>query len=262
MDDKAMMQLLIQLKAKKAGLSEDAVNGMLGIQTPLSVTDQAQLTGAELSNFQKTLNIQQDQAKAPVDLQNALLEQQSKQQNMLQEEEKATKTKKGEEAIYKLLKAGKIDLTPEFIGKHPLLAEKYIGEVKNAQVKTTDAKTGIEKQKITGLSTAGLRNLKKVESLYNKDNSILAKQMIPGKFFSREFDAALYDAVDSLMKLRTGATSNENEIQGYLKRIAPNFGDSPQVVKSKIEQIRRDLEDAGGVQSKSSGGNDDPLGIL
>ena len=93
----------------------------------------------------------------------------------------------------------------------------------------------IETRKIESVAVTGARSLQNIKQLFAEDPDVLTKQLVPGKFFTREFDAELYNMVDSYLKLRTGATSNENEIRGYMDRIAPRFGDSPQVVQQKLQ---------------------------
>lgn len=91
------------------------------------------------------------------------------------------------------------------------------------------------------LAQSGLKNLEDVKKLYSEDPYVLAKQLIPGKYFSRKFDTATYDMADALLRLRTGAQANPSEIKGYMKTIAPSFGDSPEVVAYKLMKLERDL---------------------
>lgn len=92
-----------------------------------------------------------------------------------------------------------------------------------------------------GLAKSGLKNVKDVRKLYEEDPSVLTKQLIPGQFASRKFDSAVYDAADTLLRLRTGAQANPSEIRGYMKKIAPTFGDSPDVVNYKLAKLESDL---------------------
>ena len=121
---------------------------------------------------------------------------------------------------------------------------KNISEL-NTILSTIDSVGGSEgtqtEREKSSLAKSGVRNLDTVERILISDPKILTKQLIPGKFASREFDAAMYDSIDSLLKLRTGATSNEQEIRGYMDSIAPRFGDSPEVAKAKLAQIRADF---------------------
>lgn len=93
------------------------------------------------------------------------------------------------------------------------------------------------------LVTNGLHALDIVKSLYAKDPSVLTKQLVPGKYFSREFDSAVYNMADTILRLRTGAQANPSEIKAYGKSIAPSFGDSAQVVKFKLNQLETIFND-------------------
>ena len=94
------------------------------------------------------------------------------------------------------------------------------------------------------LGTSGLRSLETVEQIVSEDPTVLAKQLTPGKFFSRQFDSALFNTVDSLLRLRTGAQAPETEIRRYMYSMGPTFGDDPQTIQFKIEQLRAALQDA------------------
>lgn len=106
--------------------------------------------------------------------------------------------------------------------------------------------TGVEFAKMRGLGESGLRTLGQVKSLYEKDPTVLTKQKIPGKFFSRDFDNSLFNTVDTLLRLRTGAAAPESEVRRYMASLGPNFGDSPQVVEQKLNNLAADLSAAAG----------------
>ena len=53
----------------------------------------------------------------------------------------------------------------------------------------------------------------------------------------------MYDAVDALLRLRTGAQANPSEIRGYMNKIGPTFGDSEDVVKYKLDKLENDFND-------------------
>lgn len=95
------------------------------------------------------------------------------------------------------------------------------------------------------LAKAGLRALKKVQELYKEDPSVLTKQLTPGKFQSRTFDSALFNAVNALLRIQTGATAPEDEVRRYMSNLGPNFGDKPEDVQFKITQLRTDLTEQG-----------------
>lgn len=102
-------------------------------------------------------------------------------------------------------------------------------------------------QKLEGLGNSGVQAIKDVRQLYNEDPNVLSKQLIPGHFLSRKFDAAMYNAADTLLRLRTGAQANPAEIRGYMERLGPSFGDSPDVVEYKLSQMEKAISDSTGV---------------
>lgn len=101
---------------------------------------------------------------------------------------------------------------------------------------------GITSAKDYGLAKSGLKNVETMWKLYQKDPDVLTKQLVPGQFFSRKFDSAVYDAADTLLRLRTGAQANPDEIRGYMKKIAPTFGDTPDDVLFKVQKMVSDLK--------------------
>jgi hypothetical protein len=107
---------------------------------------------------------------------------------------------------------------------------------------STEKKTvAVEEKKVTGLGESGLRTLSQVKDLYEKDPNVLTKQLIPGQYASRSFDTALYNTVDALLRLRTGAQANPAEIRGYMKKLGPTFGDSPDVVQQKLNNLEAEF---------------------
>lgn len=47
---------------------------------------------------------------------------------------------------------------------------------------------------------------------------------------------------DTLLRLRTGAQANPNEIRGYMNKIAPSFGDDPETIEYKLNKLESDLK--------------------
>lgn len=104
--------------------------------------------------------------------------------------------------------------------------------------------TGVEVEKLRNLGESGLRTLGQVKSIYESDPTVLTKQKIPGKFFSRSFDNALFNTVDALLRIRTGAAAPEEEVRRYMASLGPNFGDSTEVVEQKLNNLSADLANA------------------
>lgn len=129
-------------------------------------------------------------------------------------------------------------ITPEMVKQAYL---KYPAVLADRVKAAYEAQTGGANPQQRGLVKAGTNNIDVAEKMFNQDPNLLTKQLLPGHFASRQFDAALYDAVDALLRLRTGAQANPTEIRGYMQRIGPTFGDSPETVKFKFNQLRNDL---------------------
>lgn len=117
--------------------------------------------------------------------------------------------------------------------------------------KTPKALTEGEKTK-RNLANSGLKALNNLNDIYSKDPEVLKKQLIPGKFQSRQFDSALFGAVDTLLRIRTGATAPESEIRKYMSAYGPKFGDSPEDVAFKMAQLRTALVSEGGLPEQDA----------
>lgn len=130
------------------------------------------------------------------------------------------------------------EITPEMVAAAKLYLPSQLSDRVEAAYK---AQSGGATAQQAGLVRAGLKNVNDVESMLKEDPNLLAKQLIPGKIASRKFDSAIYDAADSLLRLRTGATANPSEIKAYANSIAPSFGDSKEVIAYKIAKLRSDL---------------------
>jgi len=93
------------------------------------------------------------------------------------------------------------------------------------------------------LAKSGVRGLTVAEQIYNDDPDILTKQLVPGQWVSRKFDSAMFKAVEALLRARSGAAVPETEVKRYLTKYGPIYGDSPDVVKFKFEQLQQDFMD-------------------
>jgi len=123
--------------------------------------------------------------------------------------------------------------------------KKVTGKELFGEEKSTE-KSG-EVRKLEGLGSSGLRSIQTVREIYVKDPDILTKQLIPGKFVSRTFDSALFNAVDALLRIRTGAQAPEKEIRRYMSSLGPTFGDDPKTVEFKLKQLEQALAESTGV---------------
>lgn len=116
------------------------------------------------------------------------------------------------------------------------------------QMQSQAGTTKLSAQRVN-LAKSGISSIEQVDKLLGIDYTngtvenmdLLTKQLIPGHFFSRTFDAALYNATDALLRLRTGAQANPTEIKGYMGRLAPTFGDDESTVIFKLQQLKNAL---------------------
>src|SRR3990167_1540988 len=144
-----------------------------------------------------------------------------------------------------LTKQGVLDVA-DVAKTSPQIAEKAIQQgvkpVSKAQASSADVK------KLEGLGKSGLEAIQEARNIYEKDPNVLTKQLVPGpyKLLSKRFDAALYNAADTVLRLRTGAQANPSEIRGYMTRLAPSFGDDPETAEFKFKQLEKILSDASG----------------
>ncbi len=105
-------------------------------------------------------------------------------------------------------------------------------------------KKTVQGEQVANLGKSGLRNIQIVESEIKNDPHILTKQLIPGKFMSRSFDAALFRTVDSLLRIRTGAAAPEAEVRRYMAGYGPQIGDDKATIKQKMDSLKADFADA------------------
>lgn len=112
--------------------------------------------------------------------------------------------------------------------------------------KKENEETTQEERKAQGLATSGIRSLNLVQKEYEKDPTVVVKQLLPGKFASRTFDSELFNSVDTLLRLRTGAQAPKSEVRAYMNAFGPKFGDSDKVVQQKLNTLQQNLLDAAG----------------
>jgi hypothetical protein len=159
--------------------------------------------------------------------------------------------KKNENATIEIAKQGA--LTPEaaqvLIKDSPQLANQLaqMGLLPSQDKASTTTEGERTRQ---NLSKSGLSSLKEVERMLEEDPSLITKQQIPGKFQSKKFDAALFNAVDSLLRVRTGATAPEEEIRRYMSSFGPTLGDSVDDVNYKFGLLRDNLVNEGGLDEE------------
>jgi len=63
-----------------------------------------------------------------------------------------------------------------------------------------ESKLPVSAQEKVNLAKSGVRGLRAAKELYEKDPSVTAKQLIPGKWMSRQFDSAMFRTVEALLR--------------------------------------------------------------
>lgn len=91
-------------------------------------------------------------------------------------------------------------------------------------------------------ATIGLRALKDAEKLLKEDPNLLAKGLLPGKLLSRKYENAAVRAAEQILRMQTGAVVSKDEAKRYAQDFMPWFGDDPETIQYKLEQMRLDYE--------------------
>jgi hypothetical protein len=133
--------------------------------------------------------------------------------------------------------------------------------------------TGANITKVTsqqyGLAQSGYSALQNLQQLLKEDPGVLNRLATPGRglpivggFVSNkagtgEYDAIGYNIADSLLRLRTGAQANEQEVKQLQSQIMPRAGDSASTVQRKLQQINQIF---GSVISLAQGNTQSNLG--
>jgi len=78
--------------------------------------------------------------------------------------------------------------------------------------------------------------------------------------WGRELESDLFDAVDIILRQRTGAQAPEEEVRNYLKQKGPRITDSPETRMAKLDKLQQELEESLSQMGASmSGFNEDAL---
>ena len=93
------------------------------------------------------------------------------------------------------------------------------------------------------LASSGLRSLQDVKRIIAEDPTVLTRQLTPGQFFSREYDAAAFSAVEALLRMRSGAAVPESEVRRYMRKIMPVFGDNKATIDTKLLRLEQNYND-------------------
>jgi hypothetical protein len=114
-------------------------------------------------------------------------------------------------------------------------------ELIGSKVKGTGSGEKTLAAKDRALVESGLSSITRVRTMLQEDPSLLAKQLVPGKLISREFDRDLFGAVEALLRLRSGAAVPESEVRRYTQSYGPKFGDSLEVALGKLDKLEQDF---------------------
>lgn len=112
---------------------------------------------------------------------------------------------------------------------------------------------GLNVTKVTGqqygLAQSGSQSLQQLSDLIQKDPSIVTKTAIPGKSLpiiggaitnasgTGSYDSIGYNIADTILRLRTGATANSDEVKKLQSQIMPRAGDSAETIQTKLDTI-------------------------
>lgn len=101
-------------------------------------------------------------------------------------------------------------------------------------------------------AVSGIQSLEGLEQLIQGDPGVLGRTRMPGRGITAlgigstirdmtgtgDFDALAFDAVDNLLRIRTGATAPVEEVRKYMSNYIPQADDSPEVIRRKINTMR------------------------
>src|SRR3990167_7288441 len=121
--------------------------------------------------------------------------------------------------------------------------EKRVETVEKEKAKKEGKPTSVAGATRYDLAQSGLRSLKDVERLIKDDSSVLAKELVPGQWLSREYDTAAFSAAEALLRMRSGAAVPEQEVRRYMTKVMPVFGDDKTVIALKLQRLRENYLD-------------------
>ena len=148
---------------------------------------------------------------------------------------------------------GKQDLLAD-IQRDPQNATKYIAyyqqldEIFNSQAEQ-QRPLGVEAQKIVNNSGAGLRSLTDLETMIQRDPSLVTKAALPGSSLTdgllgtSSYRAAIKNVQDAMSRLRSGASMTEQESARF-DQMLPKFGDTTETIQYKIDEFKTYFRDA------------------
>lgn len=113
---------------------------------------------------------------------------------------------------------------------------------------------------------AGIRNLEAMKSIMVKDGKV-DFELVGGmwanlpKSKGRKYRAQIEEAIDTAVKMKTGATANEQEMANYLRIYMPSPLDDDATAIDKLTRLESFLQEARGMSKGVEASSEDPLGI-
>jgi hypothetical protein len=106
------------------------------------------------------------------------------------------------------------------------------------------AKISAQTAKQKALASSGIRGVEEITRMLESDPSILAKSFLtPGNLLTRRYENAAFRAAEGILRSRSGAVINKDEIERYAKNFLPWFGDDEETINYKLQQAMADYND-------------------
>lgn len=140
------------------------------------------------------------------------------------------------------------------IMKYPKMASEIKSIYDLGQTKSEKPLNATQQKDKAGADSA-LRQIDKIEGMIKTDPHIVLKAVLPGSPGARQYQAAVSEAADIILRLRTGATANKEEIQQYVHDFFPQPFDSPATVAYKLKIRRQYLQDIAHEKPAPEAGN-------
>jgi hypothetical protein len=253
--DKTALQALIYTKGQELGLSKEELDQMINAKPKLTAIQQAQLTGDQLGNLQKTLNIQQDQVITPLTIQ-------EKQMAIDKAKKESDSKTSGDAALLALFKTGQLPVTKDVALKYPDLAAQYLKDGGKIQVDKN-----APEQKNAQAMDSTLNFINNLEQHYRDGYGATFGTGIGARLGgkSKELQAALGYAPEAnqYLSAKQGFAATLKSLTGdtgvmtdqdfaRLSKLLPDLGSTPQEAVGKFNDLRSQLSAKfGGASTKT-----------
>lgn len=117
------------------------------------------------------------------------------------------------------------------------------------------------------LANSGTQGVQQLMTLLQKDPGVLSRSATPGQHLplvggvvrrgagTGEYDALANNVIDAILRLRTGAQANKEEIALYRNQLFPQAGDNQKTVQRKLQDLNTAFQPFLGTYSQGSGGD-------